>query len=95
MSSVFVDVRNSSGLYVQGGGSEPNVQERRSAGNSEVGIEADSDVTRIGDLLKDAGEGAPWENLQRQFCGNLLWVLGREYARQQVWGIIVLSCNAV
>ena len=22
--------------------------------------EADSDVTRVGDLLKDAGEGQPW-----------------------------------
>ena len=30
MSSVFVDVRNSSGVYVQGGGSDPNVQERTS-----------------------------------------------------------------
>lgn len=73
MSSVFVGVRNSSGLYVQGGGSEPNVQKKeRVADNSEVGIEADSDVTRVGYLLKDAGEGAPWENLQRKFCGNLL-----------------------
>jgi hypothetical protein len=57
-------------------------------------IEASSDVMRVRDLLKDAGEGAPRENLQIKFCDNLLWVLGREYARQQVWEIIVLSCNA-
>jgi len=45
-------------------------KKERVACNSVVGIEADSDVTRVGDLLKDAGEST-----MGKFTKKILWKL--------------------
>jgi len=70
VSSVFVDIRNSSGLYVQGEAVSRTCKKERVACNSVVGIEADSDVTRVGDLLMDAGEST-----MGKFTKKILWKL--------------------
>jgi hypothetical protein len=43
-------------------------KKERVTGNSVVGIEADSDVTRVGVLLKDAGEST-----MGKFTKKILW----------------------
>lgn len=40
----------------------------RAAGNNEVGIEADSDVTRVGDLLKEHHGKIYKENYVEIYC---------------------------